>query len=61
MIFNNIEIKTTNLVKFLGVTIDKNLTQKNQAEIIKNEISKDIVLPYRTSHLLDLKSLLKIC
>lgn len=50
MIFNNIEIKTTNLVKFLVVTIDENLNQKNQVQIIKNEISKHAVFLYRDSH-----------
>ena len=50
MIFNNIEIKTTNLVKFLVFTIDENLTQKNQVEIIKNEISKHTVFLYGAIH-----------
>ena len=50
MIFNNIEIKTTNLVKFLGINDNENLTQKNQVEIIKNEISKHAVVLYRASH-----------
>ena len=42
MIFNNIIIKTTHLVKFLDVIVDENLSPKNQVEIIKNEISKHI-------------------
>ena len=50
MIFNNIEIKTTSLVKFLVVTIDENITQENQVEIIKNEISKHAAFLYRASH-----------
>lgn len=40
--------------------IDENLTHKNQVQIIKNEISKNIGVLDRVSHLLDFKSLLKI-
>ena len=50
MIFNIIEIEKTNLLKILVVAIDEDLTQKNQVEIIKNEISKHTVFLYRASH-----------
>ena len=34
MTFNNIEIKTENSIKFLGVIIDGNLTWKNHIEVV---------------------------
>ena len=61
--FNNIKIKRENYVKFLGVMINENLTQKNHIEVIENKISENIVLNsknrvlYRASHLLDFKNL----
>ena len=58
MTFNNMEIKRENSIKFLGVIIDENLTWKNHIEVVENKISKNIL--YRTSHLLDFKTLLKI-
>ena len=60
MIFNNIEIKSENSIKFLGVIIDENLTWKNHTEVAENKISKNIGVLYRASHLLDFKNLLKI-
>ena len=57
---NNIEIKTKNSVKFLGVIIDENLTWKNHIEVVENKISKNIGVLYRASHLLDFKNVLKI-
>ena len=60
MTFNNIELKRENSVKFLGVIIDENLTWKNHIEVVENKISKNIIVLYRASHLLDFKNLLKI-
>ena len=60
MIFNNIKIKRENSIKFLGVTIDENLTWKNHVEVVENKISKNIGVLYKASHLLDFKNLLKI-
>ena len=60
MRFNNIEIKSENSIKFLGVIIDQNLTWKNHIEVVENKISKNIGVLYRASHLLDFKNLLKI-
>ena len=60
MAFNNIEIKRENSIKFLGVSIDENLTWKNHIEVVENKISKNIGVLYRASHLLDFKTLLKI-
>ena len=60
MRFNNIEIKRENSIKFLGVIIDENLTWKNHIKVVENEISKNIGVLYRASHLLDFKNLLKI-
>ena len=59
-IFNKIEIKRENSVKFLDVIIDENLTWKNHIEVVENRISKNIGVLYRASHLLDFKNLLKI-
>ena len=59
MTFNNIEIKTENSVKLLGVIIDENLTWKNHIKVVQNKISKNIGVLYKTSHLLDFKKLLK--
>ena len=58
--FNNIEIKRESSIKFLGVIIAENLTQKNHIEVVENKISKNIGVLYRASHLLDFKNLLKI-
>ena len=60
MTFNNIEIKAGNYIKFLGITIDENVTWKNHIEVVENIISKNIGVLYRASHLLDFKNLLKI-
>ena len=60
MTFNNIEINIKIQIKFLGVIIDENLTWKNHIEVVENKISKNIGVLYRASHLLDLKTLLKI-
>ena len=57
MTFNNIEIKRESSVKFLGVIIDENLTWKNHIEVVENKISKNIIVLYRASHLLDFKNL----
>ena len=57
MTFNNIKIKRENSIKFLGVTIDENLTWKNHIEVVENKISKNIGVLYRPSHLLDFKNL----
>ena len=57
MAFNNIEIKRENSIKFLGVSIDENLTWKNHIEVVENKISKNIGVLYRASHLLDFKNL----
>ena len=57
---NNIETKRENSFKFLGVIIDENLTRKNHIEVVENKISKNILVLYRASHLLDFKNLLKI-
>ena len=59
MAFNNIEIKRENSIKFLGVSIDENLTWKNHIEVVENKISKNVGVLYRGSHLLDFKNLLK--
>ena len=59
MTLNNIEIKTENSAKFLGVIIDENLTWKNHIEVVENKISKNIGVLYRASHLLDFKNLSK--
>ena len=58
MTLNNIEIKTKNSVKLLGVIIDENLTWKNHIEVVENKISKNIGVLYRASHLLDFKNIL---
>ena len=56
MAFNNIEIKRESSIKFLGVIIAENLTQKNHIEVVENKISKNIGVLYRASHLLDFKN-----
>ena len=60
MTLSNIEIKSENSIKFLGVIIGENLTWKNHIEVVENKISKNIGVLYRASHLLDFKNLLKI-
>ena len=57
--FNNIEIRE-NSIKFLGIIIDENLTQKNHTDVVKNKIFKYIGVLYRASHLLDFQNVLKI-
>ena len=57
MTFNIIKIKRENSVKFLGVTINENLTWKNHIEVTENKVSKKIGILSRASHLLDLKNL----
>ena len=39
---NNIKIKRENLMKFLGVLLDENMTWKNHISCIENKISKNI-------------------
>ena len=60
MAFNNIKIKRENYAKFVGFTIDGNLTWKNHIGVIENKIFKIVGDIYRASHLLDFKHLLKI-
>ena len=60
MAFNNIKIKRENYAKFVGFTIDGNLTWKSHTGVIENKIFKIVGDIYRASHLLDFKHLLKI-
>ena len=46
---NTIERKTVS--KFLGVILDENLSWKVHINIIKNEISKNLGLLYKTRHI----------
>ena len=45
------------IVKFIGVIIDEKLTWENHIEVVENNISKNIVVLYRVSHLLGFKNL----
>ena len=44
-------------MKFLGVMIDENLTQKTHVELVKNKISKSIGILFKASRSLNSKSL----
>ena len=59
IIFSKIEIKRKSSVKFLGIIINENVTWKNHIKVIENKVYKNIRLPYRASHSLDFKNLLK--
>ena len=50
-------IKRTDQIKFLGVIIDENITWNNHINIIENKISKNIGAMHRAKFLLDKQSL----
>ena len=47
---NSIEMKRESFTKFLGVTIDENITWNKDIDLVENEISKNISIIKRASH-----------
>ena len=54
---DNMIIKRTDQIKFLGVIIDENITWNNHINILENKISKNIGAMHRAKFLLDKQSL----
>ena len=49
-----------NSLKFLGVILDKHLTWKTYEQLIENKVSKNVGVLYKTSKLINSKSLRSI-
>jgi len=47
---NSVDFNYVNITKYLGITIDKNLTFSSHIDIISNKISKNVGIIYRVSH-----------
>ena len=56
----DVKIKRKNSLKFLGVTIDENLTWKTHVELVQNKISKSVGILFKASRSLNSKSLRSI-
>ena len=54
---NNISIKRSNQIKFLGIVIDENITWNDQIDIVKRKVSKCIGVLYKAKFILDQKCL----
>ena len=60
LFINDVKIKRKNLLKFLGVMIDDNLTWKTHVELVENKISKSVGILFKSSRSLNSKSLRSI-
>ena len=56
----NHDIERVNTMKFLGVLLDNNLSEKEHAKYLENNIAKNIGLMYRAKPFLDKESLLAL-
>ena len=57
---NNHDNKTVNMMKFLCVLLDENLSWKEHIKYLENKIAKNIGLLYRAKPFLDKESLLAL-
>ena len=60
LLINDVKIKRENLLKFLEVMIDDNLTWKTHVELVENKISKSVGILFKASRSLNSKSLRSI-
>ena len=54
---NNILIKRSNQIKFLGIVIDENITWKDHIDIVEKQVSKSIGVLYKAKYVLNQKCL----
>ena len=55
LLINDVKIKRENLLKFLEVMIDDNLTWKTHVELVENKISKSVGILFKASRSLNSK------
>ena len=57
IVTNGINIEQVTNTKFLGVTIDENLTWREHIKMVETKVSKSIAVLYKTMHVLDCQAL----
>ena len=57
IVLNETNIEQVTHTKFLGVTIDKNLTWREQMKMVETKVSKSMAVSYKTMHILDCQAL----
>ena len=57
IVLNGTNIEQVTHTKFLGVTIDENLTRREHIKMVETKVSKSISVLYKTMHVLDCQAL----
>ena len=57
IVLNGTNIEQVTHTKFLGVTIDENLTWREHIKMVETKVSKSIAVLYKTMHVLDCQAL----
>ena len=57
IVLNGTNIEQVTNTKFLGVTIDENLTWREHIKMVETKVSKSIAVLYKTMHVLDCEAL----
>lgn len=57
IVLNGKNIEQVSYTKFLGVTIDENVTWREHIKMVESKVSKNIAVLYKTRHVLDCQAL----